>query len=118
MSLNNLLSNPIIDQYYLKFKERYFLSKREIEVLKILTLQGQNNRELGTTLNISEKTMKNHIARILMKTKTRSSRELQALIFREMIVPLFSSILETTQNNPSHDKEESTVPELKALNVS
>jgi DNA-binding CsgD family transcriptional regulator len=95
-----ILTNPLIDQYYFGIKTQYSLSNREIEVLKLLTFHGQTNRELGVTLEITEKTMKNHISRIHDKTKTNSTRELQALIFRESVIPLLINIFESTINDP------------------
>lgn len=44
----------------------HLLTKREIEVLQLLT-DGQSNRTIGGTLFISEKTVKNHVSSILQK---------------------------------------------------
>ena len=45
------------------------LSKREIEVLRLLA-RGKTNREIAYDLFISEYTVGNHVSRILAKTKT------------------------------------------------
>lgn len=42
------------------------LTKRELEIVRLLT-QGKNNRSIGELLQISEKTVKNHISKILSK---------------------------------------------------
>jgi two-component system NarL family response regulator len=42
------------------------LSDRELEILRLVA-QGMNNLEIGTTLNISESTVKSNISRILNK---------------------------------------------------
>jgi DNA-binding CsgD family transcriptional regulator len=61
---------------------QYNLTERENELLNALTLYGYNNRELAYILSISEKTVKNHLANIMRKTNTKSSRELSALVLR------------------------------------
>lgn len=87
----NSEQNPIINQYYNVLKMRYQLTKRELDVIKVLSLYGKSNRILGEQLKITEKTMKNHIAHIQLKTGTHSTRELQALLFREVCYFLISS---------------------------
>lgn len=42
------------------------LTPRELEVL-LLIVQGQSNKEIGSTLNLSENTVKNHVKMILEK---------------------------------------------------
>lgn len=46
------------------------LTKREIEILKILAL-GNSNKRIAHELTISEATVKNHIANILQKLKAK-----------------------------------------------
>ncbi|MEB9892792.1 helix-turn-helix transcriptional regulator [Bacillus cereus] len=94
-----VLSHPALDNYYSLIQERYYLSDRELEVLKVLTIMGPSNRELGVKLNVTEKTMKNHIYSIQKKTCTRSTRELQAMIFRDTLVPLLYNVFRTTDNS-------------------
>jgi len=79
-----LYNRPELDLFFGDFKDRYNLTAREIEVVKALAFHGENNKELGDRFNISEKTLKNHMANIFEKTRLKSSRELQALIFRYM----------------------------------
>ncbi len=46
----------------------HLLTKRECEVLQLLA-DGSSNRVIGQTLEISEKTVKNHVSSILQKMK-------------------------------------------------
>ncbi|MFX3637340.1 MAG: helix-turn-helix transcriptional regulator [Candidatus Pristimantibacillus sp.] len=86
-----ILDHPTIDVYYHTFQMKYTLTAKEVDVLKLLTVHGQSNRELGESLSVTEKTMKNHMGSIFLKTGTHSSRELQALVFRETFFPLLNS---------------------------
>jgi DNA-binding NarL/FixJ family response regulator len=46
------------------------LTAREIEILKLIA-KGASNREIGEALYITEKTVKNHITRILNRLDLR-----------------------------------------------
>jgi DNA-binding NarL/FixJ family response regulator len=46
------------------------LSKREIEVLKLVT-EGKNNTEIAEDLYLSEGTVRNHVTQILSKLELR-----------------------------------------------
>ncbi|MBO9598933.1 MAG: hypothetical protein J7559_14090 [Cohnella sp.] len=65
-----------------KFGDRYGLTTRETELLRALVLFGLRNEEMGAMFHIALKTVKNHMACVMGKTRTRSSRELQALFLR------------------------------------
>ena len=54
------------------------LTKREIEVLKMITV-GALNKEIASTLNISERTVKNHVSNIFKKINV--SDRTQAAVF-------------------------------------
>ena len=54
------------------------LTARELEVLSLIA-QGQSNREIATSLTISEKTVKTHVSNIL--TKLHLSDRTQAAIY-------------------------------------
>ena len=54
------------------------LTKRELEVLKSIA-SGNSNREIATTLEISERTVKNHIFNIFKKIEV--SDRTQAAVF-------------------------------------
>lgn len=47
-------------------KPLHLLTKRECQVLQLLS-EGQSNRTISVTLEISEKTVKNHVSNILQK---------------------------------------------------
>lgn len=86
-----LQSHPLINIFFEVVREQFRLTKREGEVLQILVVRGVSNRELGEILNLSEKTAKNHVANIQRKLNVKSSRELQATIFRHTIIPSFKN---------------------------
>ncbi|MDQ0255553.1 DNA-binding NarL/FixJ family response regulator [Evansella vedderi] len=56
------------------------LTKREEEILIIMSIYGSSNQELSNMLYLSDSTVKNHIRNILKKTKKKSTRELLALV--------------------------------------
>ena len=60
-SINNYLINKDIDKVKLEL-----LTKRELEVLKLIA-SGKFNKEIADSLNISERTVKNHISSIFKK---------------------------------------------------
>ncbi len=61
------------------------LTDREIEVLREVAT-GKRNREIGETLFISEKTVKNHISSILMKLQVNDRTEAAMLAARGGLV--------------------------------
>jgi two-component system response regulator DegU len=71
--LNNKLVNQTDDEHKIKT-----LTKREMNVL-ILTSRGMINKEIGSELNISERTVKNHLSNIFRKIGV--SDRTQAAIF-------------------------------------
>lgn len=76
------LADAYSDPYVLKFADRYGLTPRETELMRALVLLGLRNEEIGAMFHIAVKTVKNHIACMMGKTRTHSSRELQALFLR------------------------------------
>jgi len=54
------------------------LSSRESEVMR-LVVEGKLNKQIAAALNISEKTVKAHRARVMQKTRARSVAELVQL---------------------------------------
>lgn len=72
-SLNNFLIRKDVDKEKIKS-----LTKREIEVLKLLSVGGFN-KDIAETLNISERTVKNHISNIFKKINV--SDRTQAAVF-------------------------------------
>lgn len=65
-------SSPIIldNRELEKHKPLHILTKRECEVLQLLA-EGKSNRVIGFTLEISEKTVKNHVSNILQKMRVK-----------------------------------------------
>ena len=62
-----------------KFLEKYSISKRESEVIKLM-LKGKSNKEIEEALFISSHTVKNHIYRIYKKLKVQNRLELIRLL--------------------------------------
>ena len=61
--LNNYLINKDIDREKINL-----LTARELELLKMIA-SGKKNLEIATTLNISERTVKNHLSHVFDKLK-------------------------------------------------
>jgi DNA-binding CsgD family transcriptional regulator len=65
--------------HFSEVAERYQLSKREIEVVRMIC-EGCTNREIGKKLYISEHTVKDHIKNIMRKMEVASRNELVAVL--------------------------------------
>lgn len=63
------------------------LTKREIQVIKQIAL-GLNNKNLALTLNISEKTVKNHVSSILRKLDLQDRTQIAIFAIKNKIVEL------------------------------
>jgi DNA-binding CsgD family transcriptional regulator len=73
--------------------DRFGLTKREREVLELLTA-GNTNRQIATTLYISEKTAGAHLSKILSKLDVRGRTEAAAVAHREgLLVPASQSLV-------------------------
>jgi DNA-binding CsgD family transcriptional regulator len=66
-------------------RDRDELSAREVEILSLVA-QGMSNREIGTTLFISEHTAANHIRSILRKTRCANRTEAASYAHRHGLV--------------------------------
>lgn len=64
------------------------LTKREIEVLKLIT-EGMLNKEIAHKLCISEKTVKNHVSNIFKKIEVSDRTQAAVFAIRNQIVKLF-----------------------------
>jgi two-component system, NarL family, response regulator LiaR len=62
------------------------LSERETDVLKLLAV-GQSNKEIASTLNLSEKTVKTHVSNILGKLNVPSRTQAALYAVRVGLVP-------------------------------
>lgn len=71
--LNNYLINKDIDREKINL-----LTARELELLKMIA-SGKKNLEIATTLNISERTVKNHLSHVFDKLKVADRT--QAAVF-------------------------------------
>ncbi|MFD2614623.1 response regulator transcription factor [Paenibacillus gansuensis] len=91
----NLQKHPLITSFFEVVKERFRLTRRESEVLQMLLLHGASNKQLGEVFNLSEKTMKNHVSNIQRKFNAKSSRELQSIVFRDTLIPVFMNVFHT-----------------------
>jgi two-component system response regulator DegU len=77
--------NRIREQRVTDLKLFSQLTEREVEVLKELAT-GKRNKEIGETLFISEKTVKNHISNILFKLQVNDRTEAALLAARGGLV--------------------------------
>lgn len=82
-ALNNRLVSRDIDKDKIDL-----LTKRELEVL-IQVANGMFNKEIATTLNISERTVKNHISNIFKKIEVSDRTQAAVFAIRNDIIKLF-----------------------------
>lgn len=64
------------------------LTKREYDVLKLLSV-GMYNRDIGTKLEISERTVKNHISNIFKKINVNDRTQAAVFAIRNKIVDIY-----------------------------
>lgn len=64
------------------------LTKREIEVLKLIT-EGLFNKEIAYKLNISERTVKNHISNIFKKIEVSDRTQAAVFAIKNDLIKLF-----------------------------
>lgn len=82
-ALNNRLVSRDID------KEKIdSLTKRELEVL-VQVANGMFNKEIATVLNISERTVKNHISNIFKKLEVADRTQAAVFAIRNNIIKLY-----------------------------
>ncbi|QHW35568.1 helix-turn-helix transcriptional regulator (plasmid) [Paenibacillus rhizovicinus] len=89
LDICELQEHPYVSMLFRDVQQKFNLTRREGQVLELLMLNGSTNRVLSDELNLSEKTVKNHVASIQRKLNVNSSRELQAVIFRDALLPAF-----------------------------
>src|SRR5699024_4657924 len=66
----------------------HLYTKRECEVLQLLT-DGQSNRTIAKTLNISEKTVKNHVSSLFKKMQVHDRTQAVVMAIRNNWVELW-----------------------------
>ena len=64
------------------------LTRREMEVLKLLSV-GLYNKEIGEKLNISERTVKNHISSIFKKIEVTDRTQAAVFSIRNKLIDIF-----------------------------
>src|SRR5699024_12701464 len=68
---------------------RKLYSKREGEILQLL-VDGQSNRQIAKTLDISEKTEKNHVSSLFKKIQVNDRTEEAVMAIRNNWVSLYT----------------------------
>ena len=66
---------------------KYILTKREKEVFKLL-VTNKNTKEIAEILNISEKTVRNHISNAMQKLGTKGRAQAVVELLRMNIISL------------------------------
>ena len=82
-ALNNQLVNRDIDKDKIDL-----LTSREFEVL-VQVANGMSNKEIATNLNISERTVKNHISNIFKKIDVSDRTQAAVFAIKNNIIKLF-----------------------------
>lgn len=82
-ALNNRLMTRDVDKEKIES-----LTKRELEVL-VQVANGMFNKEIATTLNISERTVKNHISNIFKKIEVSDRTQAAVFAIKNDIIKLF-----------------------------
>jgi DNA-binding NarL/FixJ family response regulator len=84
-------AGPSLSRYLLDMagpaerEQKQRLTKRELDVIGLL-VEGLSNKEIAARLTLSEQTIKNHIARIMVKVEVRNRVELVLYAVRERLV--------------------------------
>lgn len=81
--LNSKLLKRDIDKDKIKS-----LTKRELEILKLVS-NGQSNRDLATALNISERTVKNHLSSLFKKLDVEDRTQAAVFAIKNDLVELY-----------------------------
>lgn len=82
-----LLNSKMIERDIDKEKLE-LLTKREIEVLKLMAF-GSYNKDIGEKLNISERTVKNHISSIFKKIDVSDRTQAAIFAIRNNLINIF-----------------------------
>lgn len=82
-ALNSKLLKRDIDKEKIKS-----LTKRELEILKLVS-NGQSNKDLATALNISERTVKNHLSSLFKKLDVEDRTQAAVFAIKNDLVELY-----------------------------
>lgn len=63
------------------------MSEREVEVLELIA-RGRSNKEIGTTLHITEDTVKRHITHVFAKLRVRDRAQAATEAVRRGLIRL------------------------------
>jgi DNA-binding CsgD family transcriptional regulator len=90
-----------------KSTKKTSLSSRELEILELVAT-GLTNQDIGDKLEISKRTVDNHISNILTKTKTDNRVELirWALYSGKICLDDINCCIISTQDNENDDSQE------------
>lgn len=86
-SMIPLLNSKMVERNHEKVKID-LLTKRELEVLKLLSV-GLYNKEIGKKLEISERTVKNHISSIFKKIEVTDRTQAAVFAIRNKLINVF-----------------------------
>lgn len=86
-SMIPLLNSKMVERNHEKVKID-LLTKRELEVLKLLSV-GLYNKEIGKRLDISERTVKNHISSIFKKIEVTDRTQAAVFAIRNNLISVF-----------------------------
>ncbi|MDF2649756.1 MAG: LuxR family transcriptional regulator [Paenibacillus sp.] len=79
------LHHKSVQSVITQFAAVHLLTNRESEIIGLIALHGYSNKEIADHCNISEKTVKVHIDKIMDKVGTRSMRKLLAAIISKAV---------------------------------
>ncbi|NBJ91031.1 response regulator [Parablautia muri] len=86
-SLLSILNDKLIDRNLDKIRIKS-LTKREIEILTHVA-KGMFNREIAINLNISERTVKNHLSNIFKKIEVSDRTQAAVFAIKNNIIKIF-----------------------------
>jgi DNA-binding NarL/FixJ family response regulator len=92
--INGAEANHPVDSHAPEFRPHPELSPRETDILYEM-LSGKTNREIGKTLSIQEKTVKNHLWKIYRKYQVNNRTELFGMLISEC--PFFRPVRENME---------------------
>ena len=93
---------------------RVKLTRREDEVLSGV-VRSLSNKEIGATLNLSERTVKFHVSSLLSKFRVRGRMELVQEASRQTATPLPLNLAKATRETRSYSAVGQTAQSLSAM---